>query len=538
MIYVGHILAALVSLAAADFSWSLGVQRPYATALLAVVPILLAMGVRRLMLRGRFRAAAIGERLLSILPILLQWMAVTLFGWFETLEAYLGVRLSLESWPDLRLLYGLAPFLVYQVIAIDAIARTNSYPGRGIERARNFHLRFFFSALVPFLVYLTASTAVGQSEVVRINVEEVTLYSAALGLCLMGFLLWFLPGLIRRTWDTVPIEQGWLREMLEAVARQARFRFKELLFWRTGRQMSNAAIVGLTPKNRVVLFSDSLLIQLRPDELAAVFAHEIGHARRGHIVSVASWSLFFLLGAHVIVSWLGEGDGFVLLATYVTALTVWYFSFGYMSRRFELEADLESRELFGESGALIRALSKVCGSHGREDRSWRHFSPTHRMRFLQQVDRDPELGRKFQRRLRRWALVGRALCVVILLLQGIQIAQSWTIERLTAELRLGNYAEAMRLVEATRDQLDPQLVGLVEFGSRLPAGIGKDALEADGLRELEGGAIENAARYIELAILRGRRYLVPVYLALGAGENGRDLRELPEPWRKALRAYE
>jgi hypothetical protein len=160
------------------------------------------------------------------------------------------------------------------------------------------------------------------------------------------------------------------------------------------------------------------------------------------------------------------------------------------------------------------------------------------MRFLQQVDRDPELGRKFQRRLRRWALVGRALCVVILLLQGIQIAQSWTIERLTAELRLGNYAEAMRLVEATRDQLDPQLVGLVEFGSRLPAGIGKDALEADGLRELEGGAIENAARYIELAILRGRRYLVPVYLALGAGENGRDLRELPEPWRKALRAYE
>ena len=59
--------------------------------------------------------------------------------------------------------------------------------------------------------------------------------------------------------------------------------------------MANAAIVGFLPGHRTVLFSDSLLAGLPPRELAAVFAHEIGHARRHHVLVFGAWTLVFFL---------------------------------------------------------------------------------------------------------------------------------------------------------------------------------------------------------------------------------------------------
>ena len=60
--------------------------------------------------------------------------------------------------------------------------------------------------------------------------------------------------------------------------------------------MSNAAIVGVGGR-RVVLFSDSLLASLPPGELAAVYGHEIGHAKSRHVAVFLVWTLaFFIAG--------------------------------------------------------------------------------------------------------------------------------------------------------------------------------------------------------------------------------------------------
>ena len=42
-------------------------------------------------------------------------------------------------------------------------------------------------------------------------------------------------------------------------------------------------IAGLIPAVRYVIFTDRILEEMPPDELDAVFGHEVGHAKHGHI---------------------------------------------------------------------------------------------------------------------------------------------------------------------------------------------------------------------------------------------------------------
>jgi len=534
--HIGPILAALVSLAAVDLGWAAAAPRPWLVLALAAVPWILGGLVRRLAVRGHFRIGSVGERVLHVSPVVLQWIAATSLGWFAFLEERFGVSLSLEAWPGLQLVAGLAPYLVYQLVAIDAGSRLSPHPSGDAKRARNLQLRLFATAFLPLLVYLGFSSLVALSETARVHVEEVSIFSALFTVCLILFLLWFLPRLITHAWETVPIEAGWMREMLESVARRVGFRYRDLLLWRTGRLLSNAAIVGFTPRSRVVLFSDALLTQLRPDELAAVFTHEIGHAKRGHVVTFASWSLVLLLSADLIVTWIGDPSLSLLLGAFAAALLVWYLAFGYMSRRFELEADLESREFFGESSALIRALAAVSGPFGHDRKSWRHFSPARRMRFLQEVDLDPSIGRRLQRRLRVFARAGWVLCALTLVAEGYQLTGEWTRERVTAELRLGRFARADELLEAAQEPLDEESLALVRFAATLPDGLEGGELEERGRAALGQGRAADAVRLVELAILRGRRDLIGVLDTLQPRQEGQGDPSGPVPpeWRALL----
>jgi len=538
--YIGHILVALVSLATVDFGWCSEVAYPGILVALTVSPWIVGRVVRRLVMAGRFRIAALGERLLSALPVLLQWWAASGLGWFAFLKEHIGLDLSLETWPGLSLLAGLAPYLVYQLVAIDAESRLSPHSSGSASRSRNLQLRFFATALIPFLVYLSFSSLVGLSETTRVHVEEVSIFSALFTLSLIAFLLWFLPRLIVHAWETVPMEAGWMREMLEGVAKRVNFRYRELLLWRTGRMLSNAAIVGFTRNSRVVLFSDALLTQLRPEELAAVFTHEIGHAKRGHVVSFAAWSLVFLLGANVLVGLLEEPELPLYLGIFATALVAWYLAFGYMSRRFELEADLESRAFFGESGALIRALAAVSGPRGQDHTSWRHFSPMRRMQFLQAVDLDPGIGIRLQKRMRWVARTGWVLCLLVLAAEGNQLVENWTPERLSAELRLGHYAHAALLLEEVRDELDEASIAMVEFAGDLADGLRVDELERRSRTEYQRGNQESTVHLLQLSILRGARELIPVLEWLRSPDGGEDGKEgvseaeLPEAWRTLL----
>src|SRR5262249_6269763 len=160
-------------------------------------------------------------------------------------------------------------------------------------------------------------------------------------------------------------------------------------------------ILGVGPRHRVVLFSDLLLAQLGPRELAAVFAHEIGHAFRRHVRIFVTWAAGFFMAADLVARHLFADSPWVSGGFVVGAMLAWYWAFGFLSRRFELEADLFSLDLLGDPGALIAALERVGGAF-RDVASWRHFSTAARVRFIERAATDPAVGDRLRRELRRW----------------------------------------------------------------------------------------------------------------------------------------
>lgn len=535
MSYVVHLLAAFLSLSLAGLEWGPGTRFLPTLPLLFLLPHGLGLLAKRSLLHRRFRLGALLERALVVSPLAVQAIAVLALGWLEALEGRFGRELFLVGWPRLGLLAGLAPFLLAECLAIDARARLFGPERRVVAAARTFQLRLFASALVPFLIYLVACTLIGLRESWRVYVEEVALFGTSFTLFLLGLFVFLLPPLLRLTWDTSPLAPGLERAVLEDVARAARFRCRELLVWRTGNQVANAAIVGFFPRGRLVLFSDALLAQLSPRELAGVFAHEIGHARRHHALVFGLHTLGCLLAGQAFVRRLDAPKVALELAVFGALALLWYLSFGWLSRRIELEADLESLELLGEGEPLVRALVQVSGAHAHRRSSWRHFSTAQRLEFIARAEANPAVGRRLRLKLRFFGFAAALLFVCAAGFELIGVVGALDQERVVAELRLGRYEDAAALIERA-ESVDEDLVRLVQVAAALgPEARSPEALEQAAQQAARRGDLERAADLIELALLRGRTKLSPVAAYLSASsERDSELQELPGDWREIL----
>jgi Zn-dependent protease with chaperone function len=414
---------------------------PWAVPAVVPVPYLLAHLERRLALAGGFRRAAWCARALGLSPVLLQYLALGVFGWQHSLELWLDTELSVLAWPQFALLLVLAPYLLYTLVAIDAEA-WHAGPGRR-QRAhlRRFQTRMFLAGLGPIVGYILLASALARWEFLRLLVEEVTIWSLTFTLLLGLAFVFLLPRFLRATWETERLPPGPQREILEGVARLAGFRCRELLVWKTGDLMSNAAIVGLPASTRRVFFTDALLRQMGPRQLAAVFAHEIGHAKRHHVPLFIVWALAFFGALDTLLTWVELEGELLELAALAAALLLWMVAFGWISRRAELEADLYSLELLRDGIGITSALQSVApASHSRT--GWRHFSTRERIAFLERAAADPGVARRLRRQLRSVAALG----LVLLLATGIwrlsSLVEDYGAQRTLVDLRLGHYAEA------------------------------------------------------------------------------------------------
>jgi STE24 endopeptidase len=165
-------------------------------------------------------------------------------------------------------------------------------------------------------------------------------------------LILVMPMVLRRVWDTVPLAPGVLRDRLDSLCRKQGVRCREYLVWRTHGSMINGAMIGLVPWTRYILLTDALLERLPLEQIEAVMAHEVGHARRRHL----PW-LIGALAATTMLVWLGTSVGGAFLLLFVpeallsasaeavgglgllTALGVGWLVFGHVSRVFEQQAD-------------------------------------------------------------------------------------------------------------------------------------------------------------------------------------------------------
>ena len=82
-----------------------------------------------------------------------------------------------------------------------------------------------------------------------------------------------------------PLEDGSLRQKIEAFAEKTGFRLKNIYVIDGSKRStkSNAYFSGFGPKKRIVLY-DTLMKELTEEEIVAVLAHEIGHYRKHHVI--------------------------------------------------------------------------------------------------------------------------------------------------------------------------------------------------------------------------------------------------------------
>lgn len=532
-----HIVLALAALGVVEGGVSTGWVCAPLTLALCAVPHLVGAASRALFMRGRFRMSVLLLRALQESAPALYFASLAAFGWRETASKLVGHELSFFAWPHFGLFLLGAPFVVFEWLSIDARARVIGSTRVEQKSWRNFQARMFVSTILPIFVYVALASAVGWSEPLRVNIEEVGIYGGAFATLLLVGMALILPTLLRNAWDTAPLAVGIQRDLLLEVARRAQFRCRALLVWNTGNMMANAAIVGVSARSRVVLFSDSLLMQLDLRQLGAVFAHEIGHAVRHHVPLFGAWALVFFLGADLLAQWAFPHEPWFAGAVVVGVMGAWFVLFSFVSRRCELEADLYSLELLGDREALIGALERV-GGRLRDVASWRHFSISDRVRFLDRAAHDPMVGLRLRSQLRLWMRCG---CVLLVVALGAQFATLWSSfdrDRTQVDLRLGRYASAAELIARGAD-VDSGLRSLVERAQTLQLADGNsstDALRAEAVRPTvarpdDVRALERAAR---AAMRAGDVDAALEWLALGALRGDPDLTAVGESLRLRL----
>jgi STE24 endopeptidase len=176
-----------------------------------------------------------------------------------------------------------------------------------------------------------------------------------------------------------PLADDSLKARVSALMQRCGFHAKELLVMDGSRRSAhaNAYFTGFGASKRVVFF-DTLLSKLTPEEIEAVLAHELGHFKHKHVIKrivtmfAISLAGFALLGWLVSQVWFYTGLGvqphimgsYHALALLLFMLAMPVFSFfitpvsSHFSRKQEFEADAYAISQ-AQAKDLVSALLKL-----------------------------------------------------------------------------------------------------------------------------------------------------------------------------------
>jgi len=137
---------------------------------------------------------------------------------------------------------------------------------------------------------------------------------------LMAVALMLMPLLLRVLLGLKPLPPGPLRDRLEATAQRLGFRYSNILVWNTRHLMANALVTGFIPWVRYIVLTDRLIDELTPEEIEAVFGHEVGHIKHHHLVF---YLVFFLTSFLLLSFYWNLFKGWVRQEDIKTWLTGW-----------------------------------------------------------------------------------------------------------------------------------------------------------------------------------------------------------------------
>ena len=299
----------------------------------------------------------------------LAWSTVILLGWtllggLSALDALVGAS-PVAQWGP----------LAQQVALVAAFALIGAVLDLPLSWYSTFVLeeRFGFNKMTPglWLGDLLKSSLVGAVIGLPILALILWLMGSTGGLwwlwawaAWMGFNLLILvlyPTVIAPLFNKFePLQDEQLKSRVNALMRRCGFSAKGLFVMDGSKRSAhaNAYFTGFGAAKRVV-FYDTLLKQLTPDEVDAVLAHELGHFRHKHIVQRIVMLFGLSLGALWLLGWLSQQVWFYsglgvqvhlnapndALALLLFLLVVPVFSYfvsplsAHLSRRHEFQAD-------------------------------------------------------------------------------------------------------------------------------------------------------------------------------------------------------
>ena len=176
-----------------------------------------------------------------------------------------------------------------------------------------------------------------------------------------------------------PMEEGELKSSIQAYCEKVNFPLKNIFIIDGSKRSSkgNAFFSGLGKRKKVVLY-DTLVEKHTTEELTAVFAHEVGHYKKKHILVSTIFSILmmglmlYLLSLMIFNSQVSWAMGGVSTAVHLNLLAfgILYSPVSHiigllgnlLSRKNEFEADSFAKETYA-STPLVTALKKMSSDH-------------------------------------------------------------------------------------------------------------------------------------------------------------------------------
>lgn len=381
-------------------------------------PLLILANLELLIFLALFHFVLGGDRIFQMIPILKNSQAI--IPLFSLLLYFIGFAVyQYTSY--------MASSSSYQRSHVDARAYTSQQLRMLIPFALPFILFMGFLDVVQFILPEKWQTLLFDEE----NHTGILIFTL-LSLLVMGIILLVLPMFIQKIWSTVPMEDSPLKTRLEKLCRKAHFSCAGIMIWTTMNHALTAAIIGVIPRFRYVMFTGRLIRELPEESIEGILAHEIGHSYRKHLLilpciifgMVILAGLFSLIGSDAIDRIFGLEEilypntlawnilyPFCLFVPYAVLIAVYFrYVFGYFSRLFERQADLHVYELGLSPIHLIQALDYLGTATGNthSQPNWHHFSIQERIDFLNACERNPALIEQHHNRVKK-ALLGYAL---------------------------------------------------------------------------------------------------------------------------------
>ncbi len=375
---------------------------------------------------------------LSILSIFLFALAVYLLNAKSWLQKIPGC----EQFTVLQGVFALALFFFYlSTIWYFAQPLYSAMSQPGITRQSYIHsnLRLNLPILFPWVIFslvydlINMSPWAGPDGFLNSVQGQIIFFAGFLALLMI-----FMPGMIQYFWGCKPLKASEKGRELEGFLREKGFKYRYLLKWPIfeGRMMT-AGIMGIVPRYRYILVTNSLLESLSMDELKGVLAHEMGHAKYRHLLFyvlffvgfvVLSFGLFdlffyFFYTHPFFREMIPSGDSqsaslFYLVLSFpmlVTLLVYFRYVMGFFMRNFERQADLYSAVTMGTPEPVINSLEKIAFLSGkiRDLPCWHHFSIRERVEYLGRTINEPGLVKRHNR------FVALSFCIYLVCIIGL-----------------------------------------------------------------------------------------------------------------------